>query len=49
MKKIDIYFNDVSEELQKEFLEAAGISDPKEANWDTFPVTTIEIYDQNGN
>lgn len=54
--EVEIYFNDLSKEKQKELLEAYGVDDPKEMNWDYFPVATIEVdqveecaYDENGN
>ena len=40
--RIEIYFEDLSEAKQKELLKAAGIKEPKEANWDIFPITEVE-------
>lgn len=40
---MEIYFSNFNEETQKAILEMAGISDPKEANWDVFPITFIDI------
>ena len=40
---IEIYFYDLKEEAQKKLLEQAGIKDPKEANWDVWPICTFEI------
>ena len=40
---IEIYFDDLKEEAQKELLKQAGIKDPKEANWDVWPICTFEI------
>jgi hypothetical protein len=37
----DIYFKDLSETAQKEFLEFMGISNPEEGNYDTFPISTV--------
>lgn len=34
MKEMEIFWSDLTPEAQKRALEAAGISDPKEANWD---------------
>jgi len=34
MTTVEIYYNDLKPEKQKELLEAAGVSDPKEMNWD---------------
>jgi len=39
--EIEIYFKDLTEDVQKEIMDAAGISDPREANWDVFPITTL--------
>lgn len=41
MNELDIYFEDFTEEAQQAILEAAGISDPSEMNWDVLPITTI--------
>ena len=40
---IEIYFDDLKEEAQKELLQQAGIKDPKETNWDVWPICTFEI------
>ena len=37
----EIYFGDLNEETQKALLNAAGMQDPEEANWDVFPVATV--------
>ena len=34
MEEFDIYFSDLKEEAQLRLLEAVGITDPKEMNWD---------------
>ena len=39
---IEIYFADLTADKQAELLEIMGINDPKEMNWDIFPIT--EIY-----
>ncbi len=31
---VEIYFSDLTPEAQQRVLDAAGITDPKEANWD---------------
>lgn len=42
---MEIYFSDLTEKAQKRLLKAAGIKDPKETNWDVFPITEItEVY-----
>ena len=38
-----IYFDDLTDGAQKAILKAAGISDPAEANWDAFPITTLNF------
>ena len=43
MNEIEIYFNDLTEEKQKELLDAAGIIDPKEANWDMNIVPVVIV------
>ena len=45
MKEVKIYFNDLTEEKQKELLDTAGITDPKEANWDMniLPVAIVDL------
>ena len=42
---IEIYFNDLNKEKQKELLEHEGITSPEEANWDIVP---IAIYESEG-
>lgn len=37
----EIYFNDLKEEAQQQLLQAAGIKDPADANWDIFPITVV--------
>lgn len=37
----EIYFGNLNEETQKALLNAAGIQDPAEANWDVFPVAIV--------
>lgn len=39
---MEIYFDNLKEETQKELLDNAGISSPEEANWDVFPVAVVE-------
>ena len=43
MKTIEIYLRDLSEEKQKEIIEAYGIEKAEDANWDIFPITCIDI------
>ena len=46
MNEVEIFFRDLTEGKQQEMLEAAGISDCKEMNWDVFPLTTIVVGDE---
>lgn len=47
MPTLEIYYSDLTPDAQKRALEAAGISDPKEANWDAdiVPIATVELGD----
>lgn len=38
----EVYFSNLDEETQKELLAFEGIADPKEANWDVFPIFVLE-------
>lgn len=40
---VDIYFSDLKPEAQKEVLDAFGLKNEKEANWDVFPLASIEV------
>jgi len=40
--KIEIYFDDLKPEAQKEFLEKLGTT-PKEENWDIVPIAIYVI------
>ena len=42
-ESFDLYFNDLTREAQKEILSVAGLNSPEEANWDVFPITTIDF------
>ncbi len=44
----EIYFSDLNEDAQRSLLEALGIDDPKEMNWDmdVFPVATFPIEEE---
>ena len=46
MTTIEIYFDDLSEEKQKELLEAVQVSSPEDMNWDTFPVACIDLGEE---
>ena len=51
MVTVEIYFNDLRAEKQKELLEAVGVSDPKEMNWDMdiIPVATVDFDEESEN
>ena len=42
----ELYFNDLNAEAQAKLLDAAGLNDPSEANWDMFPIDIIEFYEE---
>lgn len=42
----EIYFENLNEETQKKLLNAVGITDPAEANWDVLPVATIYVEEE---
>lgn len=48
MISIDIFFNDLKEDKQKELLEAVGVESTKDMNWDleTIPIAVIDIEEE---
>lgn len=44
--EFEIYFEDLKEETQQQLLEAMGIKNPSEVNWDVFPIATLETINQ---
>ena len=44
-RRVEIYFRDLTDEKQREVLEAAGINSPEDANWDAFPLDMLEFED----
>ena len=46
MKELEVYFDDLNEEMQKKVLDFYGIEDPKDMNWDVFPITSIFKEDE---
>ena len=42
MATIEIMFDDLKEEIQKEILEAYGIESPSEMNWEIVPIAVLE-------
>lgn len=43
MRTFELYFDDLTPEAQARFLDAAGINDPAEANWDLLPITWMDF------
>ena len=39
----ELYFSDLTPEAQKELLNVAGLECPEDANWDCWPIATIEF------
>ena len=48
MKTVEIYFNDLKPEKQKELLDAVVTTDPKEMNWDMdfCPLAQIDFEEE---
>lgn len=42
---MEIMFDDLIPEAQERLLEEAGVSSPKDMNWDTKPVAVIEFIE----
>ncbi len=49
MNEFEIYFSDLNEDAQQRLMEAVGITDPREANWDIdiIPLTIFEFEGPN--
>ena len=45
-KVFELYFEDLTENAQKEILQKTGVKTPYDMNWDVFPITTIEFEDE---
>ena len=45
MKKIEIYWQDLTEKAQKDILELLGEAEENH-NWNTFPMAIIEIKEE---
>lgn len=43
MAQFELYFTDLTEQAQKEILKKAGLQSPEDANWDCFPITTVDF------
>lgn len=46
MKTVSIYFSDLREQAQQEVLEAAGIKDQTEGNFEVIPLTVLEFEEE---
>lgn len=48
MNEFEIYFSDLNEDAQQRLMEAVGITDPKEMNWDFdwCPIAIFEFEDR---
>jgi len=42
MDKVEIYFHNLDKETQKELLKLYKVKNPKDMNWDAFPIHIIE-------
>lgn len=40
---IEIFFDDLTEDAKKIFLEAMGMKDEKEGNYDIYPIAVVAI------
>lgn len=49
MTTVEIYFSDLVPDKQAELLDAVGVSDPREMNWDLdiIPLATIDFEEEN--
>jgi len=43
---VEIYYDDLTDEAQKIFLEATGIKSPEEGNYDILPIAEIPIPEE---
>lgn len=41
MEEFEIYFDDLTEQVQSELLEFMNIKDSKDGNYDVFPIAVI--------
>ena len=46
MVTIEIYWKDLTEEKRKEIQETLGMGDSDDWNWDTFPLATLDIEEE---
>ena len=45
MRTLELYYNDLTPEAQKKYLEVQGVSDASELNWEVNPIAIIEVED----
>ena len=43
MRSFEVFYKDLTNEAKKRLLETFDMKDEKEANWDVFPMTIIDI------
>jgi hypothetical protein len=41
LNAVEIFFSDLKPEAQKRLLDSYGMTDPREGNWDVFPVFVL--------
>lgn len=46
MKAIQIYFDDLSVEAQREFLKAMNLESAEDGNYDTMPIAVVPIPEE---
>lgn len=44
--EFEIYWDDLNPYAQERLLEAAGIEEPEEMNWDVLPITTVVLPEE---
>ena len=48
MTVFELYFDDLTDVAKESILKKANLKAPEDANWDVFPITTIEFDDEEG-
>lgn len=43
LNNFELNFRDLTKEAQARIMDAAGINDPTEANWDIFPIVSLDF------
>ena len=46
MKSFEIFFNDLNEDAQKEFLKFAGVEDESELNHELAPLAIVDVEEE---